>query len=97
MAFVRDGILIRTCKMCGITSDLTEFLTQKNGRNGKQYTHNICLPCRRDYNYEVKYKNITKDEHCRRASEWNKNNKERYNARRRNSWILRGISKYGKK
>ena len=75
--------IIRRCRICKITSDMVEFLIQKDSKSGKIYTHNICLPCRRDYNYEHKYKHISRKEHSRRASQWNKDNRERYNKRRR--------------
>jgi len=97
MAFIKDGKLIRRCRVCSITSDLIGFLVQKNSKNGKYYTHNICIPCQRDYNFKFKYKNVSKKEHCRRAQEWNVVNRERYNARRRKAWVLKGISKYGRK
>lgn len=93
MARIINGEIIRTCSHCGITSDLIAFLKQKD-HTGKVYTHNICVPCRREYNFSKKYVRVSKAESCRKAAEWNKENRERYNARRRNPWVLKGISKW---
>ena len=83
MAKIVNGKLIRTCRVCECTSDATEFLVQKDSKSGRMYTHNICMPCRIQYNYEHKYKNISRREHSKRAAKWNKDNRERYNKNRR--------------
>jgi hypothetical protein len=92
MARLIDGKVIRTCRICNITSDLIAFWVSKDSRSGKYYTQNICIPCRREYNYSKKYVNVSKEEFCRKASEWNKKNRERINERRRHPWVLKGIS-----
>lgn len=96
MAFIKDEILIRRCRYCEITSDLIEFRKQKNSRNGKVYTHNVCIACFEDIHktqrrrYYLKYR----EEQIKISTLWNIENRERYNKRRRKPWILKGISKY---
>ena len=97
MARLVNGVVIRTCRVCGITEDLIDFISQKDMRTGRYYTHNICRPCKNDYNYSVKYNKVSKKELSRKAAQWNKDNRERYNARRRKPWVLKGISKLGRK
>ena len=93
MAYIQDGVLIRRCRVCEITSDLIAFSKQKSSRNGKVYIHNICVPCRLSYNNSKR--NRLKG--IENASRWNRENRERYNNRRRKPWVLKGISHYGRK
>ena len=85
MAFIKNGILIRRCKDCGITSDMIEFRRQKCLRNGKWYTHNICIPCFKERQHEnkVAWYNRNRAYSITMAQEWNIENRIRFNKRRK--------------
>lgn len=85
MAILVNDIVIRRCNVCDITSDLIDFWKSKDSKSGRYYTHNICVVCRREYNYSVKYNKVSKEEFCKAAKKWNVDNRERYNKRRRKS------------
>lgn len=85
MAKLHNGKIIRRCSKCKITSNVVKFRTQKCSRNGKIYTHNLCIPCydERRSLLRRKYYRKNRKEQIALARKWNIDNKERYNERRR--------------
>lgn len=71
--------MLKTCKYCEITSDLVDFYKQKY-ENGKIYTWNVCMPCKREkalaYRLEVLKKDPTY--YSRRARLWECLNRKKY-------------------
>lgn len=80
--------IVRRCRECGITDNDIPFLVQKNYKNGKFYKHCVCQACYSDRSTERRkaYYNKHRDEQIKQARQWNVDNKERYNARRRKSF-----------
>ena len=66
----------------------------KDTRSGRRYTHNICRPCRIEENHKSRLKRLKKDPKydSRKAMDWNKSNRNKYN-RRRNLWAKRNRRK----
>ena len=81
--------IVRFCKHCKITNDDIPFLVQKNFKNGKFYIHSVCKACYNDNTIERRsiYYNENKETEIDNARKWNEENRERYNKRRRKTFM----------
>ncbi len=84
MAKIINGMLVRTCSECGITSDMIDFKTLRDTKSGRFYTQNKCKVC---FDEHVSIKRIARYKKNRNheievAKKWNIENKKRYNKTR---------------
>ena len=86
--------IVRRCKHCGITDNDIPFLVQKDTRSGKFYKRCICKACYADVSSlrRVAYYNKHRDKLIADARTWNVENKDRYNRRRRKSFLEKWCS-----
>jgi len=90
MYVVREGIVIRTCRICGISNQELKFGRRRlqSGKPTKEWHYqNICIMCQREDNqlsYEKNRKKIIA-KMCY-ANSWQKKFKEKYNAMRRKKY-----------
>jgi hypothetical protein len=79
MAILIGGKVVRRCSKCQITEDVIKFWTCRDSKNGNVYTHNICIPCRKEGQSllrRAKYYANRKRE-IAKSTEWNKANRAR--------------------
>jgi hypothetical protein len=87
----RHDDIVRRCRCCCITNNDMPFLVQRDSKTGKFYTHSLCRACETDIKTTRRreYYNAHQEQQIKEARKWNVENRERYNARRRKSWITK--------
>lgn len=100
MAILIDGKVLRRCSKCSVTEDVITFWKCRDTKNGKIYTHNICIPCRKDQQSllrRAKYYANRKRE-IAKSAEWNRANRARIRKlskirrdKKRKQFLFRGL------
>ena len=80
--------------MCSISNRDIKFWKNKDSKTGKVYENNICVPCKQSLRAvtRLKYYKKYRKEQIAAARKWNVENKDKYNARRRNICMQKRLS-----
>jgi hypothetical protein len=69
----------------------------RDSKTGRRYVHNICHPCRIEDNRKARERRLSRDPgyDVRQAAEWNRQNRDKYNERRRKKNRMKRLMTYG--